>query len=305
MPQPESRRPRAVVVLLLLASVTIITLDSGHGTSSSPVDPLRAAVGDVLGPVEHSASQATRPLTAIPDHFRSVSALQAQNAALRRANARLQSRLRATSANVNRAGELQTIGAFADQRGYSVVPAQVIAMGPAQSFSRTVTIDAGTDQGVRPDMTVINANGLVGRVLASSATASTVLLIIDRDSTVGGRLGTSMELGFLNGTGDLGDGGGLTLSLVEHTIAPRVGDTVLSWGSSGDAPYLPGIPIGRVVSVHSTPAELTETAVVSPYVDFGSLDVVGVVTAHGGATGTGVGVTGTTAGGTVSSGGRR
>ncbi|MGH3472141.1 MAG: rod shape-determining protein MreC, partial [Nocardioidaceae bacterium] len=70
----------------------------------------------------------------------------------------------------------------------------------------------------------------------------------------------------------------LALRLVDHTVSPQVGDTVLSWGSRNGAPYLPGIPIGQVVSVHSTPAELTQTAQVKPYVDFSSLDVVGVVT---------------------------
>jgi len=151
-----------------------------------------------------------------------------------------------------------------------VVQAQVVGIGPAQAFSRTVTIDAGTDEGVVPDLTVVNADGLVGRVIAASASTATVLLVIDRDSTVGGRLGTSMELGFLDGTGGLSGESSLVLSLVDHTVTPHPGDPVLTWG-----------PIGRVISVHSTPAELTQTATVEPYVDFSTLDVVGVVTAHG------------------------
>jgi rod shape-determining protein MreC len=131
-----------------------------------------------------------------------------------------------------------------------------------------------------PDLTVVNADGLVGRVISASATTATVLLVIDRDSTVGGRLSTSMELGFLNGTGDIGGDGSLVLSLVDHTVTPRAGDRVLTWGSHDNAPYLAGIPIGTVVGVHSSPAELSQTAVVRPYVDFSSLDVVGVITAH-------------------------
>ncbi len=276
----DSRRSRLVIGLLVLACVTLITLDARHDTSSSPVDPLRSAVGDVLGPVEDGASSAMQPITDIPDHFRTESDLNAQNAALRQANARLQTQLETEQANATRNAEVNTIGSFADSKGYRVVQAQVVAMGPAQSFSRTVTIDAGTDDGVTPDLTVINANGLVGRVIASSATTSTVLLVIDRDSTVGGRLGSSMELGFLDGTGDISGGEGLTLSLVDHTVTPAAGDTVVTWGSRDGAPYLPGIPIGKVVSVHSSPAELTEMATIQPYVDFSSLDVVGVITSH-------------------------
>ncbi len=276
----DSRRPRAAIMLLVLVCVTIITLDARHSTSSSPIDPLRAAVGDVLGPAENGTAAAVRPLTTIPDHFGSVSDLRAQNAALRRTKQTLQTRLRAEQANLTRSSEVDTIGSFADENGYRVVQAQVVAMGPAQSFSRTVTIDAGTSDGVVADLTVINANGLVGRVIAASASAATVLLVVDRDSTVGGRLGSSMELGFLDGTGDISSAGKLTLSLVDHTVTPRAGDTVLTWGSRNSAPYLPGIPIGRVLSVHSSPAELTETATIQPYVDFSTLDVVGVITSR-------------------------
>ncbi len=277
----DSGRSRAVIGLLVLACVTILTLDARHQATASPVDPLRSFVGAVLGPVEDGVASAMRPVTGIPDHFRSVSGLRDDNAALQAANQRLRTQLRAQRANETRNTEVHTIAKFADRTGYRVVQAQVVAIGPAQAFSRTVTIDAGTDDGVVPDLTVVNADGLVGRVIAASASTATVLLVIDRDSTVGGRLGTSMELGFLGGTGDLSGESSLVLSLVDHTVTPHPGDPVLTWGSPGDAPYLPGIPIGRIVSVHSTPAELTQTATVEPYVDFSTLDVVGVVTAHG------------------------
>ncbi len=154
-------------------------------------------------------------------------------------------------------------------------------MGPAQSFSRTVTIDAGSDDGVVPDLTVLNADGLVGRVVSSTPTTATVLLITDAKSVIGGRLGDSMELGFLMGDGSAGRDGLLELSLVDHTVSPSTDDVVVTWGSRNGAPYLPGVPVGSVVSVHSSPAELTETAQVRPYVDFSSLDLVAVVTDSG------------------------
>jgi rod shape-determining protein MreC len=91
-------------------------------------------------------------------------------------------------------------------------------------------------------------------------------------------LGASMELGFLEGDGDVSDNGSLQLSLVDHLVSARVGDPVVSWGSRGGSPYVAGVPIGQVVSVRSSPAELTQTATIRPYVNFSSLDLVGVVT---------------------------
>jgi rod shape-determining protein MreC len=275
----DPRRSRAVLGLLLLASLTVITLDARRdATGSSPVDPLRTATGAVLGPVETAAASVAKPISAVPHYFGNVSDLRRQNARLEAADARLTTRLRAEQANSRRSSELRRIGSFADTAGYSVVPAQVVAMGPAQSFFRTVTVDAGTDAGVVPDLTVINGDGLVGRVISAGPETATVLLITDTNSVVGGRLSDSMELGFLTGNGQLGGDAALKLSLVDHTVSPRPGAVVVSWGSRGGAPYVPGVPVGSVVRVHSSLAELTETAEIRPYVDFSSLDVVGIVT---------------------------
>ena len=163
--------------------------------------------------------------------------------------------------------------------GYAVVPARVVAMGPAQSFSRAVTIDAGTSSGIRPDMTVLNNDGLVGRVIRADRGTATVLLVVDRESVVGGRLGSSMEVGFLRGRGEVGDRGRLDLDLVDNAVTPARDDVLVTWGSENGAPYVSGIPVGTVTSVFSSPRELSKRAVIDPFVDFSSLDLVGVVVA--------------------------
>jgi rod shape-determining protein MreC len=219
-----------------------------------------------------------RPVTDIPDYFGDVQALRRDNEALQARLDDLTAQARASGANLARNEELDRISHFADTAGFTIVPAQVIGIGPAQSFSQTVTIDAGRRDGVVPDLTVVNSDGLVGRVISATATTATVLLIVDADSTVGGRLSDSMELGFLTGDDSLSRDGHLELSLVDHAESPEVDDVVISWGSRNNAPYVAGVPIGRVTSVRSSPAALTETASISPFVDFSSLDVVGVVT---------------------------
>jgi rod shape-determining protein MreC len=154
-------------------------------------------------------------------------------------------------------------------------------MGPAQSFSRTVTIDAGSRAGLRPDMTVLNNDGLVGRVLRVTRTTATVLLVVDTQSVVGGRVGESMEVGFLHGRGVLGGDGRLDLELVDQSAVPAKGDNVVTWGSDGGAPYVAGIPIGTVTSVYTSLRETSQRAVIDPFVDFASLDLVGVVVPPG------------------------
>jgi rod shape-determining protein MreC len=231
-----------------------------------------------MGPTEDATATVFHPVVSIPAHFRKVDSLRRDNARLETENARLRWELRSAVPDTTRADELRRIGAFADTKGYRVVSAQVIGLGPAQSFSRTATIDAGRRDGVRNDLTVINADGLVGRVIAVTATTATVLLVVDGDSTIGGRLGSSMELGFARGDGRLAGNGRLTFSLVDTTVSMRRGDLIVSWGSRGGAPYLPGIPIGQVDGVRTTAGDIAETGSIRPFADFSSLDVVGVIT---------------------------
>jgi rod shape-determining protein MreC len=272
----RDRRARTVLVVLLLASFIVITLDARR-PDDSPVEPLRVVAGAVFGPLENGAATVMNPVTRVTDYFGDVEQLHAANDQLRQENQRLRSRLRTAGFARERNAELDRLLDLGRQRDDRLVPAQVTALGGGQTFSRTVTIDAGRDDGVRPDMTVLNAQGLVGRVIEASSTSATVLLVIDPDSVVGGRLGRSMELGFISGEGDIGEQGRLRMQLVDRATSPRIGDTVVTWGSRNGAPYVAGVPIGAVERVITSPRELSKTVLVRPYVDFSSLDMVGVV----------------------------
>ena len=274
---PPGQRPsRAVLVLLLLASFTLITLDA-RGGKDSPLDPLRSAAGAVFGPVENGTATAVRPFAAVPQFFRTTGGLRHDVARLKARNSRLQSELAGSSVARNRATELDGLLASSKSSGYALVPARVVATGPAQSFTRTVTIDAGTRSGVHPDMTVLNNDGLVGRVIRADRSTSTVLLLVDQESVVGGRLGSTMKIGFLRGRGDLGAKARLDLDLVDPSASAAKGDSVVTWGSKNGAPYVAGIPIGSVHGVYSSPRQQSTQAVITPFVDFTSLDLVGVV----------------------------
>jgi rod shape-determining protein MreC len=277
VPDPQHQPPsKAALVLLLLACFTLITLDA-RGGDGSPVDPVRAAVGEVFGPAESVTAAVVRPITAVPQFFTTTGSLRSDVARLEAENAHLRGQLATSSAERNRAAELDGLLASSKRSGRALVPARVVAMGPAQSFSRTVTIDAGTSSGVHPDLTVLNNDGLVGRVIRADRHTATVLLVVDQESVVGGRLGSNLEVGFLRGRGQLGDQSRLDLDLVDGAVAPERGDVLVSWGSRNDAPYVAGVPIGVVESVYSSPRQLSKQAVIRPFVDFSSLDLVGVV----------------------------
>ena len=267
---------RFVVGSMLVASLAVITVDAAGGDSSA-IDPARRAVAGVMGPIESGTADAVRPFQATLDYLSSNNKLRADVARLSAQNSQLRSQAEQVPLDRNRLAELDGLTHTANQTGYALVAARVIGMGPMQSFSRTVTIDAGTSSGVRRNMTVLNTDGLVGRVIRASSTTADVLLIVDTDSVVGGRLGSNNEIGFLRGRGGTTQRGRLDLDTVDNSVVPAKGDVVVTWGSQNGVPYVAGIPIGSVETVYTNPRELARHAVIDPYVDFTSLDVVGVV----------------------------
>ncbi len=276
----RDRPSRALMVALLLACATLITLDH-QGGESSPLEPARQAVGEVFGPVETATTATVRPFVAVPGWFQTHDSLRGEINELEAENARLRAESATSSYDRNRLEEYDGLTRAADNLGYALVPSRVVGLGPSQSFSQTVTIDAGSRAGVHPDMTVLNNDGLVGRVLRVTSSTATVLLVVDAESVVGGRVGENMEVGFLHGRGVLGSSGRLDLELADESEVPARHDTVVTWGSESGAPYVSGVPIGRVSSVYSSLRETSQRAVIQPFVDFGSLDLVGVVVPSG------------------------
>ena len=274
----RKRPPRSLLVALVLASVTLITLDF-HGGTDSPVEPARRVLGEAFGPVESATAAVIRPFTAVPSWFRTQGSLSEEIRDLEAENSDLRSQVATAGFDKNRLEEYDGLTQSAQSLGQALVPARVVAYGSSQSFSNTVTIDAGSAAGIGPDMTVVNNDGLVGRVLRVTRTTATVLLIIDTESIVGGRVGSSMEIGFVRGTGKLADDE-LDLRLVDDAVIPAKHDTVVTWGSS-EGPYERGVPIGRVTDVYSSLRESSQRAVIVPFVNFSALDVVGVMVPTG------------------------
>ena len=267
-----SRRTRVVLSILVVASLTFIILDLRGG--DGPFSSARAAASGILGGAQRVAATIFSPVTGFTEWWSTLNSQSSQIRTLRAENAQLQSQLTAGAADRARAEALDGLLRVAGVGQYEIVPAEVIAVGPAQDFAWTVTIDAGSRDGIEPEMTVINGDGLVGRVLKVANATSTVVLIVDASSAVGGRVATTEEIGIVAGTGRQDS---LDFQLLDPLAELRTGDALVTFGSRGGRPYAPGIPIGDVVEVSGTAGQLTRVATVRPFVDVSRLSVVGVV----------------------------
>ena len=269
----DTRRPRIVLGILVLIAVTLIVLDL-RGGSGGPLSPLRAVGEATMGPLERLAASVVIPTRDFIESVGSMSEKEQQIAELQAENDRLRAQLDTVANDRARIADLDALLGLANANDYETVPAQVIAVGPAQGFAWTITIDAGSRDGVERDMSVISGKGLVGRVISVGPGTATVLLIVDATSSVGGRLSGTSQIGIVSGTGrqDV-----LQMQLLDPLAPVDVGDVMVTFGSEGDRPYAPGIPVGTVREMRGTEGQLTRSAIVDPYVDVSSLDIVGVV----------------------------
>jgi rod shape-determining protein MreC len=258
------RGPRLLLLLLLLTAFTLTTLDMRTG-NGAVLDVARQGVDTVLGPAQRAVAAAAHSVAAV---FGRTDAAELRR--LREENARLRAELTRTEGAQRRAEELDRLLALQDAGNYPLVPAQVTALGASFGFDRTVTIDAGSRDGVAPGQTVVNGDGLVGRTTRVGPFTSTVLLLTDPGFTVGARLTREGTVGLATGTGR----GTLTYELVEGGRV-SVGDALLTTGSQT---FVPGVPVGRVVSLDPSASALVTMATVEPFVRVGALDLVGVVT---------------------------
>jgi rod shape-determining protein MreC len=256
------------MLVLLVVSVLLVTLDY----RSSSFAGIRSATQTVFGPVQRGLTAVFTPVgrffAGIPD----VGSNRSRIDELERDNADLRRRLRESTLTGARAEQLRRLELLAGLGQYRVVPATVVALGPSLDFEWTVTVDAGSRDGVRAGMTVVNGDGLVGRVKQVTPTSTVVVLAVDPGSSVGVRLAGSNQLAVATGDGLAP----LTLRPLDPQTRARVGDRLVT-GPYGGSTYVPGIPVGEVTAISTDPATPDGEATVRPYVTFAALDLVGIV----------------------------
>ncbi|MBB6119061.1 rod shape-determining protein MreC [Nocardiopsis algeriensis] len=274
----DTTRSRAALALLVTAAAVLLLLDAR--SDQDPVASASRAVGEsVFAPVAAGVGTAASPVTDLYERLSQGSAAE-RIAELEEANADLSSQLQAARLDESRADQLDRLLHLSGRGGYEIVAAQAVTRTTPRGYARVATIDAGTESGVRPDMTVVNGSGLVGHVVEAGPSTATVLLATDTTSAVGARMEETGKIGVVNGGGvPGGPSADLSLELFDMDAPLEAGDRVVTLGSHEGAPFVPGVPIGTVEKVEASPGALSRIASITPAVDFASLDVVGVVVA--------------------------
>jgi len=263
-------RARLLLVILMVTSLFLITLDlrgvkviDGFKQGSQTImTPFQRAGSVVLTPVKNFFSDVTH----LGRTRNQIEKLEAENANLKQ---RLINRKNADA----QLKQLKRILDLAGTAGFKVVNAKVISNGSSQSFSQTITIDSGTNAGIKKNMTVLSQYGIAGVVKDVYPSSALIQLASDPSFRIGARIAGSQQIGILTGRGTRS----ASLQLLDNSTTVKVGDVLLSRGSIANRPYVPGVPLGYVSSVDNSAGAVAQTATVRYYTNFSTLGVVAVV----------------------------
>jgi len=165
---------------------------------------------------------------------------------------------------------LQKLLQFKEMVQRPATAAQVIGADPTGWF-KSIIIDKGKDAGLSWDMPVVNASGVVGRIVSVSKNYAKVLLIVDQNSAVDCLTQRSRDRGMVKGTG----GRLCKMDYMAKSSDVAVGDLVITSGLGGVFPK--GLPVGTVTEAKEGDGKLFKEIDIMPCVDFSKLEEVLVI----------------------------
>lgn len=260
------RRTGLLFGAVVLAQIILI---SAQVNSRSGVPVLEAVTFGVFSEIQRAAAATLNGVRRTWNGYVDLRGVRAENEVMKHQLDTLQVQLQQQRALAERSSQLQRLLELRDQARLPMAAADVIGVGASPDF-RTITINKGTREGLKSDMAVISAAGVVGRVVTPSARAAKVQLLIDRNAAAGAMDERTRVQGVVLGTGD----SFLRMEYVAELGDVRAGDTVVTSGIDGIYPR--GFVIGRVEKVERGVGAYKMIRV-RPAVDLRSLESVLVV----------------------------
>jgi len=158
---------------------------------------------------------------------------------------------------------------FQQKQPCELLPVQVVAYAPRDYF-KVFFLGKGKKEEIEKEMVVVNAQGLVGRIIEVYPHQAKVLTILDERSKVGVRNERTRDVAILQGMGKACE-----LKYLLTRASVEVGDEIVTSGL-GDL-FPKGILVGRISRVKKNPNRLFQEVEVVPSVDFGKLEELFVI----------------------------
>lgn len=265
--------PRFVLLILTIICVCSIGISyfrDGYGVS------FRTAVGYIVVPLQTGINKVGGFFADLTDERISLQEALEENERLREENASLKEQIGKYSANMEELNRLQELLEIRDYYGsYEMTGATIIAT-ESVNWNYRFTIDKGSDDGIRKDMTVISSEGLVGIVTEVAAGHAIVQTILDNSCKVSGMDEATLDTCIVSGNQSTISSGYIDLSYMDKDSSIENGTAIVT--SNVSSKFVEGILIGTAADVAVDTNQLTKSGHLIPAVDFRHLKEVLVIT---------------------------
>lgn len=196
--------------------------------------------------------------------------VKTDNQSLKKENDELKARLNLFTENQNELERLRTLLDFQNNTKMELIPAQVIGRNLVTDHN-TITINKGTDHGLKAGQAVLTVSGAVGHIFQPSSRTAHVMLITDRYSVVDALIQRTRAHGLIEGkTKDT-----CILQYVERTEDVKDGDLIVTGGLDNIFPK--GFPLGVITNVERKTKNTSLQIEVKPVVDSNKVEEVFIV----------------------------
>lgn len=263
-----------VLFAAAIIAVALALLSVFSNTSS----PLSNAAHTISAPFRNAYTSVANWFNDKQRYYKDTAALEAENAALRQQLAEMQADIRQARKDREENERLRRLLDLREQRRdlTSDLESATVTEHTVTNWTSSLTLNKGTLHGVEVNDCVMDETGaMVGVISETGTNWSTVLTLVDTDTSLGAQVFRSGDLGLAQGNFSLMEKNLLRMDYLPAECELLGGDLVLTSGLGGYYPS--GLVIGSVVEVKVDDSGAAPYAILSPAVDFDALTQVFII----------------------------
>lgn len=254
-----------IILLIILVFISNLQLNK--------LSYIENAFSNIIMPIQSGITYLKNKLTGNDNYFTTIESLQEENQSLKQDNIELEEKLRELEIIQAENFTLKEYLNLTEQyKNYKTVPAYIINKDTS-NYSSIFVINIGQKNGVKENMTVIAAEGLVGHVISVTADTAKVQTLIDPSNVVSATLENSKDNVICRGTLEEKQ---LKATYISTDTVLTEGEKLYTSGMGGIYPK--GIYIGIVQKINETKNITDRSFITDTGVDFKNLETVLVIT---------------------------
>ena len=267
----KDKKTGTVGIILTILALTILVFVTNINVSQFSF--VETKLNKLVMPIQNGLTYLKNKIAKNNSFFDDIKNLKNENDILKNENEDLKKQINELELIKAENKTLREYAGVSDEfTNYKTVPAYIID-SDLSNFSEMVIINAGKNEGVRENMAVVCAEGVIGHVISATDKTAKVQLIIDSSSSISAMMSISRDNLIVKG--ELGEKNKLKATYIGADSNLVLNDEVETSGLGGIYPK--GLRIGRLIEIVES-SNLTERyAIVEPAVDFSKLETVLVI----------------------------